>query len=409
MPWPTVDLDSVAEILGGATPRRHNAAYWDGDIPWVTPSDLPGHKEGFSGAVDTTSSTITDAGLASCSASLLPPGTVLFSSRASIGKIGIASVPLTTNQGFANLIPSPALNSRYLAWCLHFHADRIALLAGSTTFKEVAKAALKRYRIPLPPLSDQRRIVEFLDQANRLRRLRIEAETKAIRILPTIFIKMFGDPALNPKGWRTAPLGHALADTQYGISKRSTTDETTIPILRMNNISPTGDLLLHDLKFVDISPTETQKYLLHTGDLLFNRTNSIDHVGKTALWTVPDVAAVPASYLIRIRTDRKHLLPHYLWALMNTAHMKALLRSRARRAVGMANVNATELQEMRVMLPPLRLQSRFADLAGALRQDRRRRQRYTLLTDGLLLTLMRDAFVDPPRLPTTYRTANHAQ
>ena len=200
MEWPTVELDSAAEIRGGATPRRDNSTYWNGDIPWVTPTDLPALGEGIAD-VGNTADAITEEGLASCSASLLPPGTVLFSSRASIGKIGIASVSLTTNQGFANLIPRPGLESRYLAWCLHFHSDRIAGLAGSTTFKEVAKSALKRFRIPIPPLSEQRRIVEILDQADHLRRRRAVADAKAERILPALFIKMFGDPVTNPMGW----------------------------------------------------------------------------------------------------------------------------------------------------------------------------------------------------------------
>ena len=204
--WPMVELGNVAELRGGATPRRDNAAYWGGDIPWVTPTDLPAPRAGIAD-VDDTADSITDAGLASCPVRILPPSTVMFSSRASIGKIGIAAVPLTTNQGFINLIPRHGMESRYLAWCLHFHADRIADLAGSTTFKEVSKSALKRFRIPLPPLSEQRRIVKILDQADRLRRLRAEAGAKANRILPAIFITMFGTPATNPMEWPISQIG----------------------------------------------------------------------------------------------------------------------------------------------------------------------------------------------------------
>ena len=201
-----VELGNVAELRGGATPRRDNATYWGGDIPWLTPTDLPARGAGIAD-VDGTADSITDAGLASCSARVLPPLTVMFSSRASIGKIGIATAPLTTNQGFINLIPSPGLESRYLAWCLHFHADRIADLAGSTTFKEVSRSTLKRFRIQFPPLSEQQRIVKILDQVDRLRRLRTEADAKANCILPAIFIRMFGDPATNPMGWPNERIG----------------------------------------------------------------------------------------------------------------------------------------------------------------------------------------------------------
>lgn len=206
MNWPTVPLQEVAEIRGGGTPRRDNPLYWNGDIPWLTPSDLPRAGEGI---VDVwaTSDSISGEGLASSAANLLPPGTVVFSSRASIGKVGISAVPLTTNQGFANLIPRDGVDSRYLAWCLSFHADQIARLAGSTTFKEVSKTSLRRFRIPLPPVPEQRRIAELLDQADLLLRRRAEADAKTNRILPALFVKMFGDPTRNPMGWPEENLG----------------------------------------------------------------------------------------------------------------------------------------------------------------------------------------------------------
>lgn len=206
MSWPMVELGNAAEFQGGATPRRDNPAFWGGSIPWVTPTDLPALGAGITD-VEHTKDRITREGLVSCATRILPPSTVLFSSRASIGKIGIAAVPLATNQGFINLIPHHGLNSRYLAWCLHFHVDRIAALAGSTTFKEVSKSSLKRFCIPFPSISEQQHIVKILDQADRLRRLRVESNAKAERIVPALFIRAFGDPATNPKGWPVRRLG----------------------------------------------------------------------------------------------------------------------------------------------------------------------------------------------------------
>ena len=198
--WPRVPLEDVAEICGGSTPRRNNDAFWGGDIPWVTPTDLPKAGTGIEEVSDTAEK-ITKEGLDSCAAKLLPEGAVLFSSRASIGKIGITSVPLATNQGFVNFVPRSGLDPRYLAYCLQFHTNDIAALAGSTTFKEVSRSAVKKFRIPLPPLSEQRRIVELLDQADALRKQRAEADKKAARILPALFYQMFGDPATNPNRW----------------------------------------------------------------------------------------------------------------------------------------------------------------------------------------------------------------
>ncbi|HEQ79011.1 MAG TPA: restriction endonuclease subunit S [Euryarchaeota archaeon] len=200
MKWAIPALGQIATITGGSTPSRTQAEYWNGSIPWLTPTDLPMPGKGIADVSDTAAK-ITEEGLAAISAQLLPVGTVLFSSRATIGKLGISRVPLATNQGFANFIPKRFVDAKYLAYCLLRHKTEITALAGSTTFKEVTKTALKKFRVPLPPLSEQRRIVEILDQADALRRKRAEADAKAARILPALFYKIFGDPVTNPKGW----------------------------------------------------------------------------------------------------------------------------------------------------------------------------------------------------------------
>ncbi len=206
MKWPMLPLKQIADVSGGSTPRRNRAEYWNGELPWVTPTDLPKPGTEIADVYDTASH-ITEAGLRSCAAQLLPVGTVLFSSRATIGKIGITRVPLATNQGFTNFTPKNGVVSKYLAYALQYFTFEIAALAGSTTFKEVRRGALKKYKLPLPPPSEQQRIVEILDQADALRKKRAEADAKAARILPALFYKMFGDPATNPKGWPKKQLG----------------------------------------------------------------------------------------------------------------------------------------------------------------------------------------------------------
>jgi type I restriction enzyme S subunit len=205
MKWRTATLEQIATITGGSTPSRSREGYWNGSIFWLTPTDLPMPGQGIAEVTDTASK-ITEEGLAAISAQLLPPGTVLFSSRATIGKLGISRVPLATNQGFANFIPKKVVDAKYLAYCLLHFTNDITALAGSTTFKEVTKTALRRFRIPLPALSEQCRIVEILDQADALRRRRAEADNRVARILTALFYKMFGDPATNPKGWPTVQI-----------------------------------------------------------------------------------------------------------------------------------------------------------------------------------------------------------
>lgn len=355
--WQTVRLDEVATIVGGDTPSRRRLEFWDGDIPWLTPSDLAMPGQEITN-VTSTSSQISEAGLSSCSAKLLPVGTVLFSSRATIGKLGISQIPLATNQGFANFIPRPGIDKRFLAYSLQYHTPTITALAGSTTFKEVSKKVLRGYRISLPPISEQRLIVEILGQASRLRDKHTEAERRARQIVPALFYRTFGDPATNPMEWPRAQLGEVLTRTQYGSSTKANTDGEGIPILRMNNIDYSGRLDLSDLKHAILSTKEEEKLRLEPGDVLFNRTNSRELVGKTALWQGA-IDAIPASYLIRIVVDQTRVCPEYIWSYMNTPYFKRILYDKARRAIGMANINATELRSMPVVVPKIETQRSF--------------------------------------------------
>ena len=362
MIWPSVPLEKLARISGGSTPKRNNDAFWNGDVPWVTPTDLP--EPGASIAdVEDTKDHITQEGFNSCSAPRLPPETVLFSSRATIGKIGIAKVPLATNQGFTNLTPNPGVEPKYLAYALRHFTPQITALAGSTTFKEVSRGSMRNFQIPLPPPSEQRQIVKVLDQADAIQCKQADVEEKARRILPALFMKMFGNPATNPLRWEVRTLGDLIFETQYGISIKANADESGIPILRMNNIDIRGQLHLSNLKHVNLNPRVRHKHMLEPGDILFNRTNSKELVGKTGLWR-GQIEAVLASYMIRIRVDLKQVLPEFVWAYMNTRFMKQIIFNRARQAIGMANINAKELRSFPAFVPELQLQQEFADKIG---------------------------------------------
>jgi len=155
--WAWVKLGEVGTIVGGGTPRRDNPDFYkNGTIPWATPTDID-QKEILT--IFATAEKITKEAVKESSAKVLPAGTVLFSSRASIGKIAIAGTELATNQGFANIIPSPALDSKYLAYGLRRFTKDIERLGSGTTYVEVAKSSLKEFYFPLAPLNEQRRIV----------------------------------------------------------------------------------------------------------------------------------------------------------------------------------------------------------------------------------------------------------
>lgn len=156
-----VPLSKVANVISGGTPSTAEPALWDGDIVWVTPKDL-GRPRNIE--IDSSERRITRAACESSSATLLPVGTVLLSSRAPIGHVGIAAVPLCTNQGFKNLICSKSLNNRFLFHLLRASIEDLQALGRGNTFKEIPAKVVKEFAIPLPPLDVQSLVARFLDQ-----------------------------------------------------------------------------------------------------------------------------------------------------------------------------------------------------------------------------------------------------
>lgn len=153
--WDLVKLDEVAEIISGGTPDTQNPNFWDGDICWATLVDTK------SKYLYDTSKKISQLGLEKSSAKLLPINTVIFSSRASIGEVSIAKVATSTNQGFKNFICDDSkIHYEYLYEVLKFYAKIIEHLAGGMTFKEVSKTSIANFKIPLPPLDIQQKIVQ---------------------------------------------------------------------------------------------------------------------------------------------------------------------------------------------------------------------------------------------------------
>ena len=159
--WEEKKLEDVCNVVGGGTPKTKVSEYWNGEIVWLSPVDLP--PIGEISIASSSRKKITNIGLEKSSAKLLPKGSVVYSTRASIGKIAIADIPLSTNQGFTNFICSEQINNRYLCFCLKHFNKSIENLSNSTTFKEVSKSAVKEFGIPVPSLASQMKLVKLAD------------------------------------------------------------------------------------------------------------------------------------------------------------------------------------------------------------------------------------------------------
>lgn len=289
-------------------------------------------------------------------------GTVLYSKlRPYLNKVVVAD-----NDGVATteLVPLRCdelrLNAQYLAHFLRgpeFLRFATNVVAGAKMPRMVMSEFWK-FPVPLPPLPKQRRIAAILDQADALRAKRREALAQLDSLTQSIFIEMFGDPATNPRQWRIGCIADLLESASYGTSEKSAS-VGEFPVLRMNNLTRSGELDLRDLKYMELPEALRSKYLVRAGDVLFNRTNSADLVGKTAMVPPGTPPLAYAGYLIRLRLNATGS-PTYLARFLNTSYAKRTLRGMCKSIIGMANINATEIQAMKIAIPPLALQQTFA-------------------------------------------------
>lgn len=210
--------------------------------------------------------------------------------------------------------------------------------------------SLCKIPIYIPCIQKQQKIVDLLNDLNALCQKQKQALDLTKQMIPSLFYDMFGDPTTNHLNWAMLPLKRVLESIIYGCSKKAAEVSIGIPIIRMNNVTYEGMLKLEDLKFVELDEDEKAKFFLQKGDVLFNRTNSRELVGKTALWT-NEIPAVFASYFIRLRVNHSILNPHYLSVYMNLPFMKRCLKKMARGAIGQANINAKELSSIVIMIP----------------------------------------------------------
>ena len=160
--WPIKTLGEVCELVNGATPDTKVKEYWGGEHAWITPAEMGGLDSPF---ISMSRRTLSDKGLASCSATMVPPKTVILSSRAPIGHLVINEVPMATNQGCKSLIPIDGLDFIFLYYYLKANVETLESLGTGTTFKELSGKQLKTVEIPVPPLEEQKRIVALLDAA----------------------------------------------------------------------------------------------------------------------------------------------------------------------------------------------------------------------------------------------------
>ena len=231
--------------------------------------------------------------------------------------------------------------------------------------KNIKKSALEDFEVPVPPLSEQRRIVDLLSRAEGIVRLRREAEKKAAELIPALFLEMFGDPATNPKAWRTSSLDSVLSETKLGLVRgaKEMDVKKSFPYVRMDAVGG-GSVRVSALKRVDATEKEIGEYSLRYGDFLFNTRNSKELVGKTGMFKDGNESVcLFNNNLMRMRFDGTSLLPEYVNALFQTSYIQKQLEAIKRGTTSVFAIYYKDLRHIELRLPDLKLQQEFAERA----------------------------------------------
>ena len=252
------------------------------------------------------------------------------------------------------LLPKDNVLPEYLCYVVrHMHLEKYFTGA---TIPHIYFRDYKNEQFNLDSLDKQAEIVQILGKAESIILKRRKELDELGNLVKARFVEMFGIYPANQMGWETGKIRDTVADVRYG-SSRPAVDGGKYPYLRMNNITYGGELDLSDVKRIDVPENELDKCTVRRGDVLFNRTNSKELVGKTCVYD-RDEMMVLAGFVIRVRVNDR-VLPEFLSAFLNTDFSKKTLSEMCKAAIGQANINAQEMQNIGLYLPPLELQRQF--------------------------------------------------
>jgi type I restriction enzyme S subunit len=317
----------------------------------------------------------------------------LFRDLLSIGKLGIAGIRCATNQAIAFCRHNPELvDINFLFYYLLFSREKLLDLGKGNTQQNIGQAVLKEYPIPLPPLTEQKRIASLLARADRLRQLRRTTHDLSDALLQSLFLEMFGEPSVNDKGWDVVKLSEAFAiKPQIGTPNPAHNGGKYL-VVRVGEIG-SKKVDLENSQRITLDGKELERFRLKTGDFLLARAiGSEDHLGKASILQDINEVVVYDSHVMRLRFDPKIMSPVFFWHWLKSDGGRARFMQRAGRTAVQFNVNTEQIADINIPLPPLSLQEEFAGVVARVESLRGRMGESTRGVEGLFESLLAQSF-----------------
>ena len=374
--WKAVPLSTIADIIGGGTPDTSVDEYWGGNIQWFTPSEIGKGKYAY-----LSDRTITEAGLKNSSAKLLPQGTVLLSTRATIGECSIATTECTTNQGFQSLVAKENnVSSEFLYYIVAKIKREMLRRSCGSTFLEISANELKKIHTNIPSKAEQEKLVSLLSLIDQ----RIETQKKIIEDLKKL------KDAITHFHYRNE-LSHSpmVYIGQYitQVSKRN----KDAKIDRVLSVSNKYGFINQDEQFEDreVASADTSNYkVVHKGDFAYNPARI--NVGSVARLQEFENGIVSPMYVCF--TAKKGLLPAYFELYLSASIFKHEMNKRLEGSVRLC-LTYESLCNIKIALPEFNVQKDFVSKVSAILTKIRAEERLLYLYHNCKQCLLSQMFI----------------
>jgi type I restriction enzyme S subunit len=378
-----IRIGDIISISSGGTPKRDNPLYYqNGTIPWVKTGDLKGKYSNY------PSEFITEDALKNSSAKIFPKGTVLLAMYgATIGECSILNFDAATNQACAALLPNEKVDENYLYYFLSSYKTEFIKLGVGGAQPNISAGIIKNIQIPLPPLSEQKRIADLLDAADSLRQKDKTLLKKYDQLTQSLFLEMFGDPVKNEKGWEKVELNQLVSKLGDGLHGTPNYDDNgEYYFVNGNNLVEGKIIISPSTKKVNHSEFLKHQKDLNESTILVSINGTI---GKTALYNQERIILGKSACYFNIKEEKVNKI--YILSLVASEYfLKYAIDASTGSTI--KNVSLKTMREFPVLLPPISLQNQFAEQAQLIEKQKKLAKKNLEKSEELFKGLMWEVF-----------------
>jgi type I restriction enzyme S subunit len=349
--WKYHDLGDYCSVVNGSTPRTGIDEYWNGNIVWITPTDLGKNKNKY---ICDSERKITEAGYNSANTTIIKKNNIILSTRAPIGYIAINNVEACTNQGCKSILPNNELNAAFLYYYLKFNKDKLNDLGSGTTFNELSTSSLMSFQIPIPSIDEQERIVNLIET-------KLTAVEKAIELIKeqkssidllfeTYFRKLLRNDNTS-KDWEIIKLGDICIEDKTIIDG----SKSDLPFIGLEMVkSRTGEIIWE----AQTMPGNSTCYYFDERHILYGKLRP--YLNKVAL---PDFKGRCSTELVPLFVKPNYNKEFVSYLLRQNETVNYVMKEKT--GSRMPRANMQYLLNMKVMVPSLTEQNRIVNMLKA--------------------------------------------